>query len=620
MGRIPDDVIDRVLAAHDVVEVLGRHLTLKRAGRAFKALCPFHEEKTPSFTVNPDRQTFKCFGCGKGGTVITFLMEHHRLTFPEAVRSLAAERGIEVPTTRGDAAQPPGELERVRKALAFAQAMFAHLLAGDEGREARAYLEKRGYDEEARKRFGLGYAPQGWDRLLTAAGPRGWPAPVLEAAGLVVPRKEGDGHYDRFRHRVTFPVRDLQGRVVTFGARALAPDDNPKYLNGPETAVFHKGAMLFGLDLAGDGMRKAGEALLMEGYTDTLMAHRFGFDRAVAGMGTAFTLQQAALLKRFADRVVLVYDADAAGRAAAERAIDVLLETGLEVRVALLPEGRDVDEILLEEGAPAFQAVLDKALDVFAFRMAQIAVRHDLRTPRGAAAAARELGPTLARVKNPVERDLWIAALVERLGGGAETEQVLRRDLAARQEGARPAPRSGAAAPVETPGERLLKESAGRDEVVLLSALVVGGPTADRIARAVGSEDFADAARCRVYKAVLDFREAGVPHDARVLLARFADDPEASAALADLQEHPNLAEQALHVVNHLEKRRVNARLREAGTRARGAQDQEGPLQDIVDGRLSLKPGPSSAPASPPPTNPKLFPGPSGPRGRRSAEA
>lgn len=567
MGRIPDEVIERVLAAHDVAEVVGRYLTLKRAGRAFKALCPFHEEKTPSFTVNPDRQTFKCFGCGKGGTAITFLMEQAGLSFPEAVRSLAQERGIDVPDTRGHEGPPPGEVERIRGALDLAQRMFTTLLQRDEGRTAKAYLEKRGYDLAAQQRFGLGYAPDGWDRLLQAAAARKVPVATLEAAGLVIPRQQGGGHYDRFRNRVTFPVRDLQGRVVSFGARALNPEDTPKYLNGPETPVFRKGDTLFALDLAREGLRKTPVALLMEGYTDVLMAHLHGFDRAVAGMGTAFTPQQAARLRRVgAESVVLVYDADDAGRAAAEKAIDVLLEDGLDVKVAVLPEGRDVDEILLEEGPPAFEAVLSQAQDVFAFRMAALSRRHDLSTPRGRAGVAEEMATTLARVKNQVERDLWIAALVDRLGGGAATEQILRRGLAAKAQGparraAAPAP--GPAAPPDTPSERALRQATELDELLYLAAMLAGGELADHVARAVGSEDFADPARRRVYNAVLDMREARDPHDTRSVLARFSDDPAAMAELGALPEDPRLDERVRTLIHHLEERRRRETRREA---------------------------------------------------------
>lgn len=627
MGRIPDDVIERVLAAHDIAEVVGRYVTLKRAGRAFKALCPFHEEKTASFTVNPDRQTFKCFGCQKGGTVITFLMEHAKVTFPEAVRSLAQERGIEVPDARDGGGPPPGELERVRAALDLAQRMYSTLLQREEGRSAKAYLEKRGYDLAAQQRFGLGYAPEGWDRLLKAAELRKMPPEVLEKAGLVVPRTTGSGWYDRFRNRITFPVRDLQGRVVSFGARALSPDDNPKYLNGPETAVFRKGDLLFALDLAKEGLRKQPTALLMEGYTDVLMAHLHGFDRAVAGMGTALTPQQAARLHRCgADRVVVVYDGDAAGLAAAEKNVDILLEEGLEVRVAVLAKGRDVDEVLLEEGPPAFQAVIDAAQDVFAFRLEQLGGRLDLKTPRGAAAAAAALAPTLARVKDAVERDLWIRTLVSRLGGGEETERALRRDVAAQgkraEHPARAAPRAPIAPGVpETPWQRSRSEGQRMDEQVLLAALLEGGVVAEEIARAVGPEDFSDTLRQRIYKAVLDMREGGAPHDVHAVLARFADDPELGAELASLPESEDvagppgrsavtpLAERARAVIKALEARRRASTREEALRRARSSHEQEPSIVEIVDTRHDPA-SPSSSSQASQPSRPQPSPPPS----------
>jgi DNA primase len=607
---IPQDVIDRVLSAHDVVEVVGRYVALKQAGRAFKALCPFHKEDTPSFTVNPDRQSFKCFGCGKGGTAITFLMLHHGLSFPEAVKSLARERGIEVPES-GGTPQPAGEQQRVLKALAFAQAFFVHHLGTEEGTSVRAYLEKRGYGPDAAAAFGIGFAPPGWDRLILAGEARRIPVEVLEQAGLVVPRASGSGHYDRFRNRVTFPVKNLQGQVVTFGARALAPEDTPKYLNGPETPVFRKSSTLFALDMAREGIRRRGEAWLMEGYTDVLMAHRHGFDAAVAGMGTAFTPQQAALLGRFAPRALLVYDADDAGRAAAEKAIDVLLEAGLEVKVARLPEGRDVDEILIEEGPAAFKAVLDAAEDLFTFRLGQLGARFDLGTPRGRTQAAQALAATVAKVKSPVERDFLLRQIVERLGGGAETEQALRRELAQRLAGARPAGARAAAAPAAAPlsaAERLRREQARLDDLLLLAALARGGPLGDRIARAVGSEDFTGPARQRVYNAMLALREAGLPHDARSLLARFADDVDASAELADLpgeaEAGADLAERAERLIDHLERRRRDERRRQAAHLARGADDQVSPLTEILDARPpKSRPEPAPPPAAVPPPAP-----------------
>ncbi len=473
MRLIPQDVIDRVLAAHDIVEVVGRYVTLKSGGRSPKGLCPFHDEKTPSFTVNPDRQTFKCFGCGKGGDVFRFLMEHEGMTFPEAVRSLAQERGIPVPEARARTKQEEGRYERAHRALAFAHAFFQRGLAAAEGAEARAYLAKRGYDEAAQRRFALGYAPAGWDRLLGAAGTQRLPSEALEDAGLVLRREDGSGFYDRFRHRVVFPIADLRGRVVTFGARALAPDEQPKYLNGPETAVFKKANTLYALDRAREAIRRTGEALLMEGYTDVLMCHLRGFDRAVAGMGTAFTQNQAGLLKRFARRVVLVYDGDEAGQKAAERTLDVLLQEGLEIRVALLPEGRDVDEILMEEGSEAVEAILGAALDVLDFKLRVLGRRFDLSGPDGRARAGEALVATLTKVPSPVARDQWLRAAAERLGG-LEAEGALRQEAGRqlRQEARRRGARSGASAPGPADAVGVYARSRRDAEAFILAGVV----------------------------------------------------------------------------------------------------------------------------------------------------
>lgn len=598
MGRIPDDVIARVIEAHDIVAVIERHVPLKRAGSAFKGLCPFHDEKTPSFTVNPSRQSFKCFGCGKGGTVITFVMLHLRMSFPEALRMLAQERGIAVPDSREPAGPPKGELEACLRALAFAQELFTRALASEEGAEARRYLEARGFPAEAQERFGLGYAPAGWDRLLAAAAARKIDVATLELAGLVVPRSSGSGHYDRFRHRITFPVRNLLGQVVTFGARALAPDDMPKYLNGPETPVFRKGSTLFALDMARDGTRRRGEALLMEGYTDVLMAHRFGFDAAVAGMGTAFTPQQATLLRRFVPRVVLVYDGDAAGRAAAEKAIDLLLAEGLEVKVAALPEGRDVDEILLEEGAAAFQAVLDQGQGVLDYLLSALRARLDLASPHGRAQAAEALVKTIARVKSHVERDFMLRTLVERLGGGVETERLLRRMLG--EAAAAPGATARAPAPAPAAADASFQQRHQRlDELLLLAVTCAGGPLAERVVRAVGPDDFSPGVRRRLYATLLAQREAGAAHDVPALTVQVADDPEACAELADLPQGGGLDERAGLLIEHLERRRRHQRRLEAAQQAREADDPQGPLGEILSAHPSRGTPTPASPSAPP---------------------
>ncbi len=603
---ISQDVLDRVLAAHDIVDVVGRYLSLKPAGRSQKALCPFHDEKTPSFTVNPDRQTFKCFGCGVGGDVFRFLMEHEGMTFPEAVRMLARERGIEVPERGGGERVEPRRYERALSALSFAREHFARALASPAGAEARAYLEHRGYDEEARRRFGLGCAPPGWDRLLAAARERKIPVEALDEAGLVL-RAEDGRPYDRFRNRVVFPIADLQGRVVTFGARALSPEDQPKYLNGPETLVFKKANTLFHLDRAKEPIRRSGEALLMEGYTDVLMCHLHGFDRAVAGMGTAFTSRQAGLLKRFARRVVLVYDSDEAGCLAAERTLDVLVGERLEVRVARLPTGRDVDEVLLEEGPQAVEEILGGALDLLDFKWWALARRHDLGGPAGRARAAEELVSTLVRVPSPVERDQWLRLAAERLGGtGVEAalrqeagRQVRRagRDEVVRtrhREASREAGPGGPAASEDAdPAARARDRNRRESEAFLLSGLVFFPALRDRILTAVGPEDFRFEVNRRIYRAVLDLEETPSPPaagpaataplapawSARTLVARLAEDAEAQGVLAGLPEDPTLAERIPLHLEFLERRRRERRRQEELVRGLGGGRPPGVLDE-----------------------------------------
>jgi DNA primase len=564
MGLIPQETIDQVLGAFDIAEVVGRYLTLKPAGRSLKALCPFHDEKTPSFTVNPERQSFKCFGCGKGGNLIGFVMEHEGLTFPEAVRALAAERGIRVPETGragpGAGAAGEGRIEAISKTLAFAQGHFARSLESPEGTGARAYLARRGYDAQAIRRFGLGFAPPGWDRLLRAAAAAALPERVVEEAGLAIRRDDGT-LYDRFRNRVTFPVCDLRGKVVTFGARALDPEDTPKYLNGPETPVFRKGNLLFAIDLAREGIRRSGEALLMEGYTDVLMSHLHGVDRAVGGMGTAFTPRQAALLKRFTPRVVLVYDGDEAGRTGAEKALEILLEAGLEVRVALLPEGRDVDEILVEEGREALERLVADALDLLRFKWSLLESRHDLTTPSGRARLAEAMAASIARVPSALERDQWFRLVSERLGG-AETEAVVRAAAARSLPGWRGSVARPGTAAAEAPrpvAERVL-EAGRRDLDALLLAAALDLPhLRPAIFRAVGPEDFSSPLMGRLYNALRDLDEAGSPCDHRTLAARVAEDPEAVAALAGLPEDPTLEDRVTSAILYLEGRRASRR-------------------------------------------------------------
>lgn len=432
-GGFSSQILDEIRSRVDIVEIVGQFVNLKRAGEHWKGLCPFHSEKTPSFTVNPKRGIFHCFGCGVGGDAFGFLMRQDRLAFPEAVRTLAQRTGVELPTQRTPEVE--GKLEGLRRVMALATQFYTDALWAREGAKARAYVEGRGVDLEVAKRFGLGYAPEGWNALLMRMAKEGVTEAELVAAGLALPRQNAPGFYDRFRGRLLFPIRDLQGRVVAFGGRAMGGEE-PKYLNSPETTLYVKGQMLYALDVAREGMRQKNRAIVVEGYLDCLMAHQHGFTETVAALGTAFTPAQLGLLRRYADEVVSVFDADAAGQKATGRLEEMLTDvmdlrnlgwavsrTGsfekadyFPIKVALLPEGHDPDSLLRAEGAPAFQSRLDAARSILEFVLERTLGEEDLGTPRGRSTAHARVALLLSKVANAEEATALAREAGRRLG------------------------------------------------------------------------------------------------------------------------------------------------------------------------------------------------------------
>ena len=432
-GGFSSQILDEIRSRVDIVEIVGQFVNLKRAGEHWKGLCPFHSEKTPSFTVNPKRGIFHCFGCGVGGDAFGFLMRQDRLAFPEAVRALAQRSGVELPTQRTPEAE--GKLEGLRRVMALAAQFYTEALWGSDGAKARSYVEGRGVDLEVARRFGLGYAPEGWNALLSHMARQGVTDSELVAAGLALPRQNAPGFYDRFRGRLLFPIRDLQGRVVAFGGRAMAGEE-PKYLNSPETALYVKGQMLYALDVARDSMRQKNRAVVVEGYLDCMMAHQHGFTETVAALGTAFTPAQLGLLRRYANEVVSVFDADAAGQKATSRLEEMLTDvmdlrnlgwsvsrTGsfekadyFPIKVAVLPEGHDPDSLLRAEGAPALQARLDAARSILDFVLERALAEEDLATPRGRSTAHARVALLLSKVPNAEEATALAREAARRLG------------------------------------------------------------------------------------------------------------------------------------------------------------------------------------------------------------
>ncbi|MGA9115234.1 MAG: DNA primase [Bacteroidota bacterium] len=425
--RIPEEKITEVRDASGIVDVVSQYVRLRKRGKSYLGLCPFHQEKTPSFTVSQERQMYHCFGCGKGGNVFTFVMEMEKVSFPEAVRSLAERSGIVL--GREEAGGDSSEAEALYQACRLAAARFQeNLLHSAEGKLGLEYFRHRGFLDETVRVFGLGYALNGWDDLIRHAAAGGLGSDVLERAGLAVRREDGSGWYDRFRGRAMFPVFSPSGRVIGFGARKLREDDPlaGKYINSPETPLYVKSRVLYGLFQARDAIREQDTALLVEGYTDLLSLYQEGIRNTVAAGGTALTEEQVRLLARYAREIVLVYDADSAGFGAALRGLDLIIEGGLGVRIAQLPPGEDPDSFVRSAGAGRLKELVDGSVSFLDFKAGAFARQGLLDTPEGRTQAVRSIVGTIARMRDEVQRNFYIQHLAGRYG---IHEAVLHREL-----------------------------------------------------------------------------------------------------------------------------------------------------------------------------------------------
>ncbi len=453
-GRIPQAFIDDLLDRTDIVDVIGERLELRRAGSNHKARCPFHDEKTPSFSVNQERQFYYCFGCNAGGNAIGFVMAYDRIDFVAALEYLAHRAGLEIPRET-DAAPAARRNEPLLALLERAQTWYrAQLNEHPAAAQATSYLKQRGVAAEIAREFGIGFAPPGWDNLLRFLD-AGNNAPtdgadntiaLLVEAGLAVARESGDGHYDRFRHRIMFPIRDARGRTLGFGGRVLG-DDQPKYLNSPETPVFHKGRELYGLYEARTHLRGGAPLLVVEGYMDVVALAQFGIRNAVATLGTAVTDEHIAKLFRHTSDLVFCFDGDAAGRRAASRALDICLPAlgdGRAVRFMFLPEGEDPDTLVRRIGSGGFSQLIASAQPLSEFLFATAASELDLSLPDDRARFCQRAAPMIHRLPPGVLRQLLLGELATRAGIPASTLEQLTT------------PRPGAAGPrtVDLPEHR----------------------------------------------------------------------------------------------------------------------------------------------------------------------
>ncbi len=444
-GLIPQDFIDDLIARADIVEVVGKRIQLKKAGREFKACCPFHDEKTPSFTVSPNKGFYHCFGCGAHGTAIGFLMEFEHMSFVDAIESLASLMGVEVPRDESD--RPARRYDELFTLMAQVEQFWQGCLR--DHAPAVEYLKKRGIDGATAKRFGIGFAPDGWSNVLDKYGKSPEAIERLLATGLII-RKDNGSNYDRFRDRLMFPIRDARGRTIGFGGRTLG-DGEPKYLNSPETVLFHKGRELYGLYEARQALRHIDKLVVVEGYMDVVALARNGIDFSIATLGTATTGDHLNILFRLTDNVYFSFDGDRAGKAAAWRALENALphiREGRQIRFVFLPEGHDPDTYVNEFGSEAFEKALADGVALSDYLIGELASQVDMDTVDGKARLAELARPLLGRIPQGVYRELLIESLAETVGlSASKLERMIGQPDARTRPATQPAePRRRAAA------------------------------------------------------------------------------------------------------------------------------------------------------------------------------
>ena len=517
--RYPQTFIDDLRRQSDIVRVIQDYVSLKKKGANWMACCPFHQEKTPSFSVNPAKEIFFCFGCQKGGSVFNFVMEMERVSFPEAIRIVAEKSNVPLPALVDD-----GKFEARRKdadevielnswALEFWEAQLSE--GGAESRAARDYLKGREITDQTARVFRLGYAPDSWDALSSYLKKRGASEAQIEKSGLVV-KKDAGGFYDRFRGRLIFPVMDAQGRAVAFGGRTLG-EGEPKYLNSPETVAYTKGRHLYGLHLTRDEMRRKKFAILVEGYLDLLVPYQFGVRNMAASLGTALTPEQARLMGRFARKVVINYDGDSAGVKAAKRAIETLLAEDFEIKVLVLPEGADPDEFIRRHGVEAYHERRGKALPHIQFVLDEAVRDRNLFNPPEKDEAIKEVLPSVQAVRSAIQKREYFDIAMDAL----RVEQDLRKDIWQRVKKGESVD-SHALQQIGTQRRRLQLTVA---EQRLLELLIHDADLRREILPRLEPADYQDLPTATIFRALLEAQAQGGEIDASTLMARAEDDP-----------------------------------------------------------------------------------------------
>lgn len=517
---IPEQIIDEIRQRCDIVSLVGQYLALEKRGKNMLGLCPFHSEKTPSFTITPEKQLFHCFGCGASGNVFNFIMRMENLSFPEAVRFLARQTGVSIPEPR----VADSEEARLREKIFDLNRLAAHFYAdrlwnSPAGKKAAAYLVDRGIDRQTSELFNLGYAPPGWQNLINFTRGKGLATDLLLQAGLVSPRQSG-GCYDRFRDRLIFPIFNPGGKVAGFGARALETDNQsgPKYLNSPETPVFEKGTFLYGLHLAREQIRRLKRVIVVEGYTDVITAYQAGIKNVVASLGTALTPAQARLMRSQAEEVVIAYDADSAGESATWRGLRILQESGCRVEVADLPEGSDPDGLIRQCGPACFGEIIAGAKPLPEYRLEILKRSYDPDSGGSRLQFLEETLTMLRDISNLVERDIYLKKVAEELG---VSEGAVRRELMRRQKGQGTGRSHILTIKDQTKINQVKTNPA---EKMLLSLMMHSEEAVRMVLDELEPDDFLDKSLRQVVETILKLQGEGRPAGGDELLNYFTDE------------------------------------------------------------------------------------------------
>jgi DNA primase len=546
---IPEQTIDEIRQRCDLVSLVGEYLALEKRGKNMLGLCPFHGEKTPSFTVSPDKQLFHCFGCGASGNVFSFIMKLENLTFPEAARFLARRAGVKIPERRVAPTAQDRLKEQILELNRLAARYYVYQLSETPGgKKAAKYLHERGITGASSELFMLGYAPADWENFSRVAQNKGFSAEMLLKAGLASARDDGSC-YDRFRDRLIFPILDLSGKVIGFGGRALSEGEKagPKYLNSPETSVFAKGSVLYGLHLARESIRREKATVVVEGYTDVIAAHQAGLPNAVASLGTSLTPAQARLLRSQAEKVFIAYDADSAGEAATWRGLKMLRDAGCTVQVLDLPVGSDPDSLIREAGAEALLELIRCAKPLVEYQLELLKKRCNPALEEGRIRYIEEALSLLGTLSSPVERDLYLKRMAEELG---VSEGALRDEIKTKRQ-------KGSAVhnlPLKDQTNNQIKVNPA--EKILVSLMILNPETTALVRGSLEPDDFASGPVQQVIAKIFALSGKGEPVSGEGLIDLF-DDPVVHAFIAGAATDPSLEDLPPETLERMVKDCIN---------------------------------------------------------------